>query len=143
MTTSARDAFGDALFDSQLPDYVRARSGQYWTPVAVAAHVAAVFRKRGSRRVLDVGCGPGKFCVVAGCLQPSIRFHGIDQRARLIEVGEGLARRCGANNVELSVGDVTQVPWDAYDGLYFFNPFAENTLERPERFDDDPEFSTM
>ncbi|HEY0465790.1 MAG TPA: hypothetical protein VGC79_16365, partial [Polyangiaceae bacterium] len=53
----------DSLFDAQFPRYVRERSAQYWTPVAVAARAAAIFREQGATRILDVGCGPGKFCV--------------------------------------------------------------------------------
>jgi len=35
------------------------------------------------------------------------------------------------------------VPWDPYDGFYFFNPFAENTFERRDWFDDHVHLSTL
>ena len=133
----------DALFDEQFPRYVRERSSQYWTPVAVAARVANIFRQRGARRVLDVGCGPGKFCLVAGCLQPELKLHGIERRSRLVRLGSGLARKLDARNVQFSAGDATAIPWDGYDGFYFFNPFSENVMQPSERFDDEVPLSSF
>jgi SAM-dependent methyltransferase len=132
----------DALFDEQFPRYVRERSRQYWTPVAVATHAATLFRERGARRILDVGCGPGKFCLVAGCVEPELEWHGVDQRSRLVRVGSGLARRLNVGNVRFSIGDVTAMPWDGFDGFYFFNPFSENVMQPSERFDDRVALST-
>jgi SAM-dependent methyltransferase len=133
----------DALFDEQFPRYVRERSSQYWTPVAVAARAAGIFRARGAMRVLDVGCGPGKFCLVAGCLERELDIHGVEQRSRLVRLGSNLARRLNARNVRLSTGDVTAMPWDDYDGFYFFNPFSENVMRPSEQFDDKVPLSTL
>jgi SAM-dependent methyltransferase len=133
----------DASFDRQLPRRIRERSRQYWTPVAVAIRAAAHFRNYRARNILDVGCGPGKFCIVAGCLDPEVAVHGIDQRPRLVRHGARLARKLGAHNVRFSVGDVTTIPWDSYQGLYFFNPFAENIFHEQDRFDDDVQLSAL
>jgi SAM-dependent methyltransferase len=132
----------DEIFDQRLTHYVRERSSMYWTPVAVAAQVASAFSRQGAKRILDVGCGPGKFCVVAGCLQPDLALHGIERRPRLVRLGLRLARQFGALNVRLSTGDATLASWEQYDGLYFFNPFAENTYDHDDRFDDEVSFST-
>jgi SAM-dependent methyltransferase len=133
----------DQIFDAHLSHYERERSRQFWTPVAVAARSAAIFSEHGAKRVLDVGCGPGKFCVVAACLQPDLEVYGIEQRPRLARLGLQLARKFGAANVRLSTGDATLVSWELYDGLYFYNPFAENTFDCPARFDDEVNLSAM
>lgn len=133
----------DDLFDDHFPHYVRSKSRQYWTPVAVAARVAAIFREQQAKKILDVGCGPGKFCLVAGCLQPALEVHGIDQRPRLIRLGARLARRFGVTNVRFGAGDATLVSWDEYDGFYFYNPFAENMFDDRDRFDDKAHLSTV
>ena len=125
----------DSLFDAQFPRYVRERSTQYWTPVAVAARAAAIFLEQGATRILDVGCGPGKFCIVAGCQQPELEVQGIEQRSQLVRLGTRLARQLDARNVRLWIGDATGAPWHLYDGLYFFNPFGENIMQRREQFD--------
>ena len=133
----------DNAFDEALPRYERERSRHYWTPVAVGRRVAAVFRARGARKVLDVGCGPGKFCVVAAALEPGLEMHGIEQRPRLVRIGKRLVRRFGVQNVQLSTGDAAKTPWDGFDGLYFYNPFSESTFAPEDRFDDLVDHSTM
>ena len=133
--------YDDEEFDQQFPRYVRERSHQYWTPVAVAARAAAGFALQGAKRILDVGSGPGKFCIVAGCLRPGLDLHGIEQRPRLVRLGTRLANQFGASNVRFSAGDATRVAWDQYDGFYFFNPFAENTFDSHERFDQEVQLS--
>ena len=133
----------DETFDEQLPHYVRERSRRYWTPVSVAAQAAAAFALMGAKRILDVGCGPGKFCIVAACLRPELRVHGIEQRPRLVRVARRLARHFNASNVHFWAGDAARLSWDQYDGFYFFNPFAESIFGDDERFDDSVTFSTM
>jgi SAM-dependent methyltransferase len=134
-------ADADAWFDQHLPRRVRARSLQFWTPVSVAAHAAGIFHKCGAKRILDVGCGPGKFCLVAGFLRPELEVHGVEQRPRLVRQGQRMARYLGVRNVRFSVGDVTRIEWDRYDGFYFFNPFGENMFRKADRFDDLERFS--
>jgi SAM-dependent methyltransferase len=131
----------DESFDALLPLYERIRSRQYWTPAAVAASAAGCFASHGARRVLDVGCGPGKFCLVAGRAAPQLEFHGIDQRPRLVRLGKALSRILATPNVRFTCGDATHAEWTEYDGFYFFNPFAENLFDEVERFDDRPPFS--
>jgi SAM-dependent methyltransferase len=125
----------DKAFDDRFPRYVRERSQQFWTPVEVAQRVAETFREHGAARILDVGCGPGKFCIVAGRTQSALEVHGIEQRPRLVRLGAALARTFGASNVRFSAGDATKAPWEDYDGFYFFNPFAESVLPPCDRFD--------
>jgi len=133
----------DTLFDEHYPRYVRERSRQFWTPVSVAARAAAAFSLHKATRILDVGCGPGKFCIVAGCLQPELEIHGVEQRPRLVRLGSALARRLGAPNVRFSAADATRVSWEEYDGLYFFNPFGENIFDEHEWFDNEVDLSRM
>jgi hypothetical protein len=128
--------FSDYLFDQHLPAYVRARARQYWTPVAVATRVGAIFSELGARKVLDVGSGPGKFCIVAGSTCPELELSGIEQRAGLIRIGKRLVNHFGLTNVQFQRGNATRVPWHGYDGFYFFNPFAENVFREHARFDD-------
>jgi SAM-dependent methyltransferase len=132
----------DAAFDRELPRYVRERARDYWTPVGVVARAIDSLVAHGARRILDVGCGPGKFCVVAAHLAPNAEVHGVELRPRLVRLGTALAQRYEVSNVRLSWGDATRLAWEAYDGLYFFNPFQENVLFQSDRFDDCVEFST-
>jgi hypothetical protein len=90
-----------------------------------------------------VGSGSGKFCIVAGVQQPTLQIHGIEQRPRLVRLASRLARGLGAENVRFTAGNAAQLPWDRYDGFYFFNPFAENVFHERDRFDDSVALSTI
>jgi SAM-dependent methyltransferase len=126
----------DTSFDLLYPRELRARSSRYWTPVEVARTAARLFRRAGARDVLDVGAGVGKFALAAAAAAPELRFAGIEQRPHLVELARVAAERLELTNVRFQTGDATRVPWQPFDGLYFFNPFAENLYDGPARFDD-------
>ncbi len=126
----------DDAFDRLLPDRDRKAAGRFWTPVAVATRAARLFEQHGASRVLDVGAGPGKFCITAGRELPTIRWTGIEHRPRLVHFARRLVRRMGLDNVEFEVGDAAHTDWSRFDGLYFFNPFGENLFgDDSERLD--------
>lgn len=131
----------DAEIDAFFPSDVRAASSRFWSPVQVARRAAEHLAELKVRRVLDVGSGAGKFCVVAAARAPRLEFVGFEQRASLVAVAESLAVNLGAPNVSFRCGDVTEVPWAEFDAFYVFNSFAENAFSRAERFDDTVELS--
>jgi 2-polyprenyl-3-methyl-5-hydroxy-6-metoxy-1,4-benzoquinol methylase len=53
----------DEKFDLLYPAEIRKLSSVFWTPVAVAAAAAKLLVTTSGTRVLDIGCGPGKFCL--------------------------------------------------------------------------------
>jgi SAM-dependent methyltransferase len=135
------DDMNDKELDALLPTAVRQASSRYWTPVEVARRAAEILKGLGVRRLLDVGSGPGKFCVVAGARAPAIEFVGLEHRARLVDVAQKLASRLETNNVTFALGDATSFPWDDFDAFYVFNSFTENVFSRLERFDQTVELS--
>ena len=80
----AGQAPANDAFDRWLPEALRDRSLEYWTPLPVLAQVAAWLRDTQVRTVVDIGSGAGKFCVAAALLTPC-RFIGLEQRASLVE----------------------------------------------------------
>lgn len=116
----------DASFDRVIPSPWRASSDRYWTPVAVARRTVEWFVEHGGRRVLDVGSGIGKFCLV-GAAASDLDFVGIEQRPHLVEAANALARELGLDararfvRATLDTFDV-----EGFDCLYLYNPFAEN-----------------
>jgi SAM-dependent methyltransferase len=131
----------DHEFDALFPRAVRRVSGMYWTPVRVARRAAQIFDDLGVCRVLDVGSGPGKFCVVAGARAPRISFVGIEHRPHLVAAAQSLAAALGATNVRFAVGDATCLPSAGFDGFYVFNAFAENSFSSSDQFDQTVELS--
>ncbi len=141
--TSMGVAATDDEFDALLPPAERRASARYWTPVAVARRVAQLSEELGARRILDVGAGPGKFCVVGAACAPSLEFVGVEQRPHLIAIAERLAVNIGTGNATFRLGDATHVPWSGFDALYVFNSFAENVFSTVDRFDDTVELSRV
>ncbi|CAN5783086.1 hypothetical protein BH11MYX4_BH11MYX4_14090 [soil metagenome] len=131
----------DAQLDALLPRAARRVSSVYWTPVRVARRAAQIFDDLGVSRVLDVGSGPGKFCVVAGARAPHISFVGIEQRRQLVAAAQALATSVGATNVSFVHGDATSLPAAGFDGFYVFNSFAENSFTSDNQFDQTVELS--
>lgn len=116
--------------DRLLPPWVSELSEVHWTPVAVAAAAAAFLTddKRQSARVLDVGAGAGKFCVV-GAASTGARFEGVERNPALVGVATELARTLGLDSVTFHCAAMEQLDWQSYHGLYFFNPFGEYFIE--------------
>jgi SAM-dependent methyltransferase len=133
----------DRSFDRLYPGTVRAGSKQHWTPLSVAARAAALFREHGVRRVLDIGCGPGKFCVAAAVTQPELKLLGMERRPHLVAVAEQLGEQFALPNASFVHGDALERPWGRFDGFYFFNPFWENLSREKGRFDSTVELSRM
>ncbi|MBK7402346.1 MAG: class I SAM-dependent methyltransferase [Myxococcales bacterium] len=131
----------DATFDGRMPDLLRLASRLFWTPVAVARRMGSLFALHGAQRVLDVGSGPGKACLVAAAAAPAIRFVGVEQRSGLVAIAQGLAASAALGNVEFRCADATRTSLDSFDGAYLFNPFAENLFSEAKRFDHSVELS--
>lgn len=125
--TELPDAFSieDEKFDQIYPPLVRKLSSIFWTPVAVAAEAARLLVTRPGARVLDVGCGAGKFCLIAATLTDG-RFTGVEQRAELVSAARDAAAQLGAAGVEFLHANIMDVAFADYDAFYIFNPFEEH-----------------
>jgi SAM-dependent methyltransferase len=131
----------DAEFDSVYPPDVRAISRRFWTPLIVAWRAAAKLADLNATRILDVGSGSGKFCVVAAALAPHATFVGVEQRPHLVAVARDVATRMETSNAHFFAGDATRARFEDFDAIYFFNPFDENTFDETERIDSTVELS--
>jgi SAM-dependent methyltransferase len=125
----------DAAFDQLLPTAARSKSMLHWTPLGVARLAATRLAEHGARSVLDAGSGPGKFCVVGASTHPRLAFVGVEQRFRLVAAARELAARLRLGNARFELGDALGRSWATFDGFYFFNPFAENSLGAHDVFD--------
>lgn len=119
------EALDDVDFDLVYPPDIRAVSALHWTPVGVARRAAEYLVGGEGMRVLDIGCGPGKFCVV-GALTTRGQFTGVEHRRRPGVVGRSIISRAGIGNARVQRGNILDVRFGEYDAFYLFNPFAEN-----------------
>lgn len=115
----------DAEFDSIYPARIRKVGRRQWTPIAVAKAAAKYLGEIPGTRVLDIGSGVGKFCMVGAC-QTQSHFTGVEQRLQLVEISNELKYHYGLENLSYLHANITEVPFAEYDAFYFFNSFYEN-----------------
>lgn len=131
----------DRAFDSFLPQDLKIASSDFWTPLAVALQAARWLDELEVQRVVDIGSGPGKFCV-AVALASRCELMGLEHRARLVGVARSLARQFGvkdrASFQQASLDDGSLPSAEAY---YLYNPFAENLFGPGGYLADDVELS--
>lgn len=117
----------DAMIDDLYPEGVARLARRHFTPVAVARRAAALLAPTPEHRVLDLGAGAGKLCIVgAACTGAS--FTGIEQRSHFVRAAVDAASRIGVRTVHFIHANILDVNWRPYDSYYLFNPFAEQML---------------
>jgi SAM-dependent methyltransferase len=121
-------------FDGLLARPWREASEIHWTPAEVCLEAARMLRPRPMERVLDIGSGAGKFCILASLAVPGI-YTGVEQRGPLVAQARWAGRRLGAWRAEFIHGDAFDLDWRAYHCLYLYNPFAELMFEEARRID--------
>lgn len=131
----AGEAVGDLELDQLYPEWVRRASDTHWTPCEVARRAAALLVSGPETRVLDVGSGPGKFCLIGALTTPG-EFIGVEQRADLVEIAEETAARCEVPRVRYVHANITSLDWRGFDAFYLYNPFYEHIADGLSLIDD-------
>jgi SAM-dependent methyltransferase len=131
----------DTIFDRFLSPHVRFASYHFWTSAAVAMRISEWLVKEQVQRVLDVGSGPGKFCVI-GALATQCSFVGIEQRENLVLYARQLAKCFEVEaRVQFIHGVFGEEMLEDFDAYYFYNPFGENTFSSNDWLDNSVELS--
>jgi SAM-dependent methyltransferase len=110
-------------FDRIYPKDVQKLSRIHWTPVEVARAAAAWLAPGPGAKVLDVGSGVGKLCIV-GALTTRGHFTGVEHREAYVALSKALCREHKIGNVRFVHGDALAQDWSAFDGIYLYNPFG-------------------
>lgn len=124
----AGDETKDNDFDLVFPEWARRLSDVHWTPVEVARRAARQLAVDSRTRILDIGSGVGKFCLV-GALTTHATFVGIEQRENLIDVARQTAQRYDVVRARFRHGNMMDLDWSEFDGFYLFNPFQEHIFD--------------
>jgi SAM-dependent methyltransferase len=117
----------DRAIDDLYPDEVAELSARHFTPVAVARRAAELLAPTPHHRVLDLGAGPGKLCIV-GAATTGAHFTGIELRRHFVRAAIAASSRLLLRNVHFIHADILDVEWRPYDSYYLFNPFAEHLI---------------
>jgi hypothetical protein len=123
----------DADFDKLYPNHIQHLSKVHWTSIDVARKASEFLVKSPSTKVLDIGSGVGKFCMV-GATTTLGNFYGVEQRKELVNISKKIIENNRIPNIEIIHSNITDINFADYDSFYFFNSFYEN-LDRDRLID--------
>ncbi len=123
----------DRVFDAIYPHEVRRASSVHWTPVEVGMRAARLLAPGPGGVIVDIGAGVGKFCLVAACVTGA-RIRGVEHRRRFVDLAEDAATTLGVS-IDVTHGTIDDLVPKDVDGIYLFNPFAENLCPPEDRLD--------
>ncbi|MEO8719704.1 MAG: methyltransferase domain-containing protein [Ginsengibacter sp.] len=118
----------DLVFNSLFPEHIKEVAEKHWTPIPVVEKAAAFLAASPNVKVLDIGSGSGKFCLVAAHKHPLTSFYGVEQRSDLVSLSNELAIELQLKNVFFICDNITNIDIENYDNFYFYNSFYENII---------------
>jgi len=129
----------DEEFNTIYPLKIQKLSSRHWTPIKVAKRAAAFLAEQKDARILDIGSGVGKFCMVAAITSEG-HFTGVEQREALVRLSNKISRRFQIPRVEFILADIRSIDFKDYNAFYFFNSFEENrdltdSIDEDTRYD--------
>lgn len=123
----------DQAFDRLLPEHLRHLSLRHWTPVGVAIRATALLSPTSSTRILDVGSGVGKLCIV-GAMSAGGLWYGVERHEPMVHAARMLASTLGvAERTRFVHGDALALDWQAFDVIYLYNPFESPAIDADPR----------
>lgn len=131
----------DKHFDELYPKKMQQLSEKHWSPVHVAVSAADFLAEQPGSRILDIGSGNGKFCLLAGQNNPGSHFFGIEQRESLIQTAKQAQKILAIENVTFLHGNFTKLDLNQFDHFYFYNSFYENIVDEQYHIDESIEYS--
>lgn len=130
----------DEQFNRIFPHSIQYQSSRHWTPLEVVRKAANFLAVEKNTRILDIGSGPGKFCLGAAHFRPNAHFLGIEQRESLVQYADHAKQKLGLSNASFMHGNFTQLDFKDYHHFYFYNSFYEN-LAFADKIDNSIDYS--
>lgn len=134
METAFSTLTTDREFDLIFPKDARKFSRMHWTPVAAAVRAVEWLAPSPGAKVLDVGSGSGKVCLL-GAARTKGHFVGVERDAELVQVAKSVAKAHRLERVRFLCEDALAHDWSRYDAVYLFNPFANHVADEKEFVD--------
>lgn len=99
----------------------------HFTPVHIAKTAARYLADSKDAKILDVGSGAGKFCMIgAACTEA--HFVGVELREDLCVTANRVSKHYNLKNVEFINSNITNIDFTKFDAFYFYNSFYENVV---------------
>lgn len=137
------------LVTEEVDIFDRCDFGNYlsiWSRVETINGSIKQFNIRKEAKILDIGSGIGKFCLIGAMLYPNIHFTGIEMSERRVLIANRLKQALRLDNVTFVHADFCDVYKDytKYKYVYFFNPFDMGVHEKikKEQINDEYEILT-
>ena len=123
------------LVTEEVDIFDRCDFGNYlsiWSSVETINESIKQFSIRKDAKILDIGSGIGKFCLIGAMLYPKIHFTGIEMSERRVLIANRLKHALRLDNVTFVHADFCDVYKDytKYKYVYFFNPFDMGVHEK-------------
>jgi tRNA A58 N-methylase Trm61 len=115
----------DNDFNTIYPAKISSLARKHWSSVLVSKLASEFLVDRPGTRVLDIGSGAGKFCMI-GATNTKGHFTGVEQRAELVELSTQLSESHRIHNVKFIHANIMSIKFTDYDAFYFYNSFYEN-----------------
>jgi tRNA G46 methylase TrmB len=112
-------SYTNEQFDALYPESIRNLSKRHWTPLNVAKKAAAFLASGRNPRILDIGSGAGKFCLVGAQHRPKALFFGFEQRQSLISEAEKVKKALSITNVSFIHENFSRLDFNQFDHFYF------------------------
>lgn len=127
----------DSEFDLIYPPQIKEASEIHFTPIKIAKIAARYLADSKDTKILDVGSGAGKFCMIGSACTEAY-FVGVEQRKNLYTTANSISKHYNLTNVEFINSNITNIEFEDFDAFYFYNAFFEN-ISPSGRIDEDVE----
>ena len=107
----------DAIFNDIYPKKIRELAKRHWTPIEVAKLTADYLAFKAGAKVLDIGSGVGKFCMIGATCTKGI-FTGVEQRKGLVTLANKIKVQYGIKNVEFIQANIMEIDFECYQSFY-------------------------
>jgi hypothetical protein len=115
----------DSDFNAIYPPKIGLLARKHWSSVSACKLASEFLVDRPGTRVLDIGSGAGKFCLI-GAANTEGHFTGVEQRGELVHLCNRLSESYQIRNVNFIHANITSIDFTDYNAFYFYNSFYEN-----------------
>lgn len=115
----------DADFDHLYPNSFLKIADRHFSAVYVSQLASSFLCDQNHPKVLDIGSGSGKFCLIGALGNENCQFTGVEYRLTLHEQAVALKNQFSLSNCHFIHGNVLDKSLTEFNGFYMFNPFLE------------------